>query len=90
MIRFNTNDVLSFVPGTCLFGGTHRRLSRVFGRADNMVKLRGINVFPEAIGALLSEFAQSNGEYICILEREPYRLPTCVRALSILAPSRCP
>ena len=69
MIRFNTNDVLSFVPGTCPCGGTHRRLSQVFGRADNMVKLRGVNVFPEAIGAFVSEFTQSNGEYICVLER---------------------
>jgi phenylacetate-CoA ligase len=69
MIRFNTNDVLSFVPGACTCGGTSRRLSKVFGRADNMVKFRGTNVFPEAIGACLSEFEQSNGEYICVLER---------------------
>ena len=71
MIRFNTNDVLSFVPGTCACGGTHRRLSQVFGRADNMVKFRGVNVFPEAIGGCISEFAQSNGEYICVLESSP-------------------
>jgi phenylacetate-CoA ligase len=68
MIRFNTNDVLSFVPGECPCGSTHRRLSRVFGRADNMVKFRGVSIFPEAVGALVAECAESNGEYICVVE----------------------
>jgi phenylacetate-CoA ligase len=68
MIRFNTNDVLSFVPGDCPCGSTHRRLSKVFGRADNMVKVRGVNVFPEAVGACIGEFRESNGEYVCVVE----------------------
>jgi phenylacetate-CoA ligase len=68
MIRFNTNDVLSLVPGECPCGSTHRRLSKVFGRADNMVKFRGVSIFPEAIGALVAERAESNGEYICVVE----------------------
>jgi phenylacetate-CoA ligase len=68
MIRFNTNDILSFVPGACPCGSTHRRLSKVFGRADNMVKVRGVNVFPEAVGACIAEFSQSNGEYICVID----------------------
>jgi phenylacetate-CoA ligase len=33
-----------------------------------MVKLRGVNVFPEAIGAIVSEDARTNGEYVCLLE----------------------
>ena len=68
MIRFNTNDVLSFVPGGCPCGSTHRRLSKVFGRADNMVKLRGVNIFPEAVGACIAEFIETNGEYICVVD----------------------
>ena len=68
MVRFNTNDVLSFIAGDCPCGSTHRRLSKVFGRADNMVKFRGVSIFPEAIGALVAEQAGSNGEYICIVE----------------------
>jgi phenylacetate-CoA ligase len=68
MVRFNTNDVLSFIAGDCPCGSTHRRLSNVFGRADNMVKFRGVSIFPEAIGALVAEQAGSNGEYICIVE----------------------
>jgi phenylacetate-CoA ligase len=68
MIRFNTNDILSFVPGDCPCGSTHRRLSKVFGRADNMVKVRGVNVFPEAVGACVGEFGQANGEYVCVVD----------------------
>jgi phenylacetate-CoA ligase len=71
MIRFNTNDVLSFVPGECPCGSSHKRLSKVFGRADNMVKVRGVNVFPEAVGVCIAEFAESNGEYICVVDFSP-------------------
>ena len=69
MIRFNTNDISAFTPaGICPCGCTHRSISKIFGRNDNMVKLRGVNVFPEAIGALIAENANSNGEYVCVVE----------------------
>jgi phenylacetate-CoA ligase len=69
VIRFNSADVSAFVPGSCPCGGTHRRLDRIFGRSDNMIKLRGVNVFPEAIGALVAENRQCNGEYVCLVDR---------------------
>jgi phenylacetate-CoA ligase len=68
-IRFNINDISALVPGTCSCGSTLRRLDRIFGRNDNMVKLRGVNVFPEAIGAVVAQDARSNGEFFCIVER---------------------
>ena len=46
-----------------------RRLQRIFGRNDNMVKLRGVNVFPEAVGATVVADPRSNGEFFCIVER---------------------
>ena len=42
---------------------------RIFGRNDGMVKLRGINVFPEAVGAAVVEDERTNGEYFCVVER---------------------
>ncbi|MBX9738881.1 MAG: hypothetical protein K2X62_02350 [Beijerinckiaceae bacterium] len=68
LIRFNSNDVSAFKTGACACGCTHRRIDRIFGRSDNMVKLRGTNIFPEAIGALVSETRESNGEYVCIVD----------------------
>lgn len=68
-IRFNVNDVSAFATDACPCGSTMRRLQRIFGRNDNMVKLRGVNVFPEAVGAVIAEDARSNGEYFCIVDR---------------------
>lgn len=68
-IRYNINDVSAFVPGACECGSTLHRLAKIFGRSDNMIKLRGVNLFPEAIGALVAEDRRTTGEYFCIVER---------------------
>jgi phenylacetate-CoA ligase len=68
MIRFNTNDISAFATGECPSGSHHRRITKIFGRSDNMVKLRGVNLFPESIGAVVAEDRRTNGEYVCILE----------------------
>jgi len=67
VIRFNTNDVSSILPGQGGIGIGFRRLSGFQGRSDNMVKLRGINVYPTGIGAILNEIDGLNGEYVCRL-----------------------
>ena len=68
LIRFNSADISAWSPGPCACGSQHRRLQRIFGRSDNMIKLRGTNVFPEAVGAILAEQKEVNGEYVCIVE----------------------
>jgi len=68
-IRFNVNDVSALRTGQCACGSTLQRLDKIFGRADNMIKLRGVNVFPEAVGALVAEDARCTGEYFCVVER---------------------
>ncbi|MGH8618546.1 MAG: phenylacetate--CoA ligase family protein [Burkholderiales bacterium] len=65
VIRFNSNDVSAIATDVCPCGGTHRRLQGIFGRADNMVRLRGINVFPEAIATVVVADPRCNGEYFC-------------------------
>ncbi|MBI2288862.1 MAG: phenylacetate--CoA ligase family protein [Betaproteobacteria bacterium] len=69
LVRFNSNDLSAFAPGDCPCGSTHRRIERIYGRSDNMVKLRGTNLFPEAIGGIVGENRAANGEYVCIVER---------------------
>ena len=68
VIRFNSNDVSAYSVDACPCGGTHRRLQGIFGRADNMVRLRGINVFPEAIATVVVADPRCNGEYFCTVE----------------------
>jgi phenylacetate-CoA ligase len=70
MIRYNMNDVTSWTESACACGTHQRSIARIYGRSDTMVKLRGVNVFPEAVGAIVSEDARSNGEYVCILESD--------------------
>jgi phenylacetate-CoA ligase len=70
MIRYNMNDVTSWSTATsCTCGTRQRSITKIYGRSDNMVKLRGVNIFPEAIGAVVGANPRCNGEYICIVDR---------------------
>ena len=70
IVRFNTLDLTRILPHrTCSCGLKFRRISGFEGRSDNMVKLRGINVWPEALGRIVAEHPASNGEYFCIASR---------------------
>ncbi|MEM6744875.1 MAG: phenylacetate--CoA ligase family protein, partial [Pseudomonadota bacterium] len=69
IIRFNTHDVTRFEAGANPLGLPFKRIAGFLGRSDNMVKLRGINIYPQGIGALLSaQFEALNGEYVCRVE----------------------
>jgi phenylacetate-CoA ligase len=68
LIRFNSADISAWSTGSCACGSHHKRLQRIFGRSDNMIKLRGTNVFPEAVGSILAKQSGVNGEYVCIVE----------------------
>jgi phenylacetate-CoA ligase len=70
IIRFNTHDVSSWLPGTGATGLAFRRIKGFLGRSDNMVKIRGINVFPHAIAPLLDGDPAATGEYYCRVVRD--------------------
>ena len=70
MIRFNTHDVTAFRTDRSPLGLNLRRIRGFLGRSDNMVKLRGINVFPQAIAAMLADAPGYAGDYVCRLERD--------------------
>jgi phenylacetate-CoA ligase len=71
IIRFDTNDLTTLLPPA---GGINfRRMAGFQGRSDNMVKLRGINVYPTAIGVHLEDLEEATGEYICRWTRDGVR-----------------
>jgi phenylacetate-CoA ligase len=70
IVRLNTHDVTREIVGASPMGLTLRRIEGFLGRSDNMVKLRGINVFPQAIGALMVSDPAFGGEYVCCLVRD--------------------
>ena len=73
IIRFDTNDVSSFLTGSSPAGLTFRRITGFQGRSDQMIKLRGINVYPSAIGIHLAEHPAPTGEFVCRAERRGAR-----------------
>jgi phenylacetate-CoA ligase len=68
-IRFNTHDITHELGGRGEIA--FKRIAGFKGRSDNMVKLRGINLFPHAIGALIENRADLTGEYVCTVSRDP-------------------
>lgn len=70
-IRFNTHDITHELTASNATGMVFKRIAGFKGRSDNMVKLRGINVFPHAIGALIENRPDLTGEYVCRLTRDP-------------------
>jgi phenylacetate-CoA ligase len=73
-IRFNTNDLSSLeTSGESPLGLRLRRMTGFLGRSDNMVKLRGINVYPTAVGGILQSQPDTTGEFICRVDRHGSR-----------------
>jgi phenylacetate-CoA ligase len=70
LLRFNTHDMSAWRPGASSLGWNLQRIVGVLGRSDNMVKLRGINVYPLALAAILNERPEFAGEYICRATRD--------------------
>ena len=85
LIRFNTHDLSAWKPGSSALGYNLRRVVGVLGRSDNMVKLRGINVYPLALAAILNELPQFAGEYVCRATRD---LPTGRDDLTVIIETR--
>lgn len=73
IVRFNTHDVSAFDTSSSPLGLPLRRIRGFLGRSDNMIKLRGINIFPHAMGPILTECPGFTGEFICRVERHASR-----------------
>ncbi len=58
VVRYRTRDITRILPGTCACGRTHRRIDRLHGRTDDMMIIRGVNVFPSQIENICGRFAE--------------------------------
>ncbi|MDR2387135.1 MAG: phenylacetate--CoA ligase [Deltaproteobacteria bacterium] len=70
LIRYRTKDITSFIEAPCPCGRTHRRMTRVMGRSDDMVIIRGINVYPSQIESLILEIPALSPNYKILLDRK--------------------
>ena len=70
VIRFRTRDLTSLITEPCICGRTFVRMNKVMGRTDDMIKIRGITVFPSQIESVLFEIEGTEPHYQIILERK--------------------
>jgi len=70
MIRYRTRDLTSLLPGPCPCGRTGRRMSRVTGRTDDMLIIKGVNVFPSQIENVLFEIEGTEPHYQIVIDRK--------------------
>ncbi len=70
LLRYRTRDVTSLTYTPCKCGRTLARMSRIKGRSDDMLIIRGVNVFPSQIESVLMEFPGLAPHYQLIVERE--------------------
>ncbi len=70
MIRYRTRDLTSFLPVDCPCGRTGRLMSRVAGRTDDMLIIKGVNVFPSQIESVLFEIEGTEPHYQIVIDRK--------------------
>jgi phenylacetate-CoA ligase len=69
LLRFRTRDISVVETGKCDCGRTHSRMMRITGRSDDMLKIRGVNVFPSQIEYVIMGFPELAAQYQLVLER---------------------
>ena len=70
MIRYRTRDLTRILPGECPCGRTMRRMDRILGRTDDMLIIKGINVFPSQIETVLFEIEGTEPHYQIVIDRK--------------------
>lgn len=70
IIRYRTRDITVLTEEPCSCGRTHVRMKRVTGRTDDMLIIRGVNVFPSQIESVLLEFGETEPHYLIVVDRK--------------------
>lgn len=68
LLRYRTRDLTRVLPGECPCGRHHKRLDRMQGRSDDMIILKGVNIFPIQIEKILMQFPELSSDYLITLE----------------------
>ena len=72
MLRYRTKDFTYLEYQPCACGRTTARMHKVLGRSDDMLKIRGVNVFPSQIESALISFQEIGPHYQLVVRREGY------------------
>ena len=69
VLRYRTKDLCTLIPGKCACGRTSVRMGRIVGRSDDMLIIRGINVFPSQVESVILEMPEFEPQYMLIVDR---------------------
>jgi phenylacetate-CoA ligase len=69
LIRYRIGDLTVINSGPCRCGRTHPRIMRILGRTDDMIIIRGINVFPGQVEAVLMDIPEVAEQYLLVVDR---------------------
>ena len=64
ILRYRTRDLTRFLPGDCPCGRTHRRIDRIAGRADDMLIIKGVNIYPMQVEQVLMAMPEVGENYL--------------------------
>lgn len=68
LLRYRTRDLTRVLPGSCPCGRTHKRIDRLQGRSDDMIIMKGVNIFPIQIEKILLKFKELSTDYLITIE----------------------
>lgn len=69
LLRYRTKDLTSLMEGECDCGRTNVRMTRIIGRSDDMLIIRGINVFPSQVESVILEMQEFEPVYMLVVDR---------------------
>ena len=68
LLRYRTRDLTRILPGECPCGRYHKRIDRMKGRSDDMIVLRGVNIFPIQIEQVLMRYKELGSNYLITIQ----------------------
>jgi phenylacetate-CoA ligase len=69
LIRYRSRDLAHVIPGRCECGRTHRRMSRIMGRCDDMLIINGVNIYPSQIEEVIMKMPEVGNNYQILVEK---------------------
>ena len=70
LLRYRTKDLTSLITEPCECGRTNVRITRIIGRSDDMLIIRGINVFPSQVESVILEMKEFEPQYMLVVDRQ--------------------
>jgi len=70
LLRYRTGDLTTMIAEPCPCGRTHRRISRIKGRADDMLIINGVNIYPSQIESVIMQVPEVGTNYQIVIEKD--------------------